>query len=288
MIVDVGIYEMVNMASRFVGVTVVLIAPIKRIKLTYFVLLMFQVLAYLLICATHFSAGLFTVFFPIANVLIGLGTGLYMCPYLLLYQCFKSAEPSGSSANPSTEFEFPRRIKLAFNIWMGLGILGHAYALLLGKWMVDDLELDWVVSLFTFTMIYLLTGILTCVIVPEQRIEMEGEEADMTAGRKVCIVMKTLKDYYRRNASNALLLVEYSFVDNQGAMIVYWMAYFFMRVGFGFNAAWIALGYPIGAAIGSFTTSPLVNAFPSYAPLSVSIILFLVCICNNAFWFIEL
>lgn len=49
---------------------------------------------------------------------------------------------------------------------MGLGILGHAYALLLGRWIVDDLELDWVVSLFVFTMIYFLIGVLTCIVVP--------------------------------------------------------------------------------------------------------------------------
>ena len=45
-------------------------------------------------------------------------------------------------------------------------LLGHAPALLLGKWIIDDLGLHWIISLFTFDMIYLLTGILVCILVP--------------------------------------------------------------------------------------------------------------------------
>ena len=97
-----------------------------------------------------------------------------------------------------------------------------------------------------------------------------------------------LKGYYKRKVSNILVLIEYCFIDNQGAMIVYWMAYFFIRVGFGFNATWVALGYPLGAAVGSFTTSPLVNLFPTYAPLTTSVLLFLVCLLYNMFWLFEL
>ena len=86
---DAGIYEMINMAARFVGVGVVLVSPIKRIKLTYLVFLSFQVVAYLMICAIHFAPSLFDVFFPTANFFIGIGTGIFMFPYLLLYKCFK-------------------------------------------------------------------------------------------------------------------------------------------------------------------------------------------------------
>lgn len=93
-IVDIGIYEMVNMAARFVGVSIVLIAPIRRIKLTCLVLMSLQVFAYLLICITHFFPNLFSAFFPMANVLIGIGTGSFMLPYLLLYICFKDAYAS--------------------------------------------------------------------------------------------------------------------------------------------------------------------------------------------------
>ena len=279
---DVGIYEMVNMAARFIGVGFILVAPIRRVKLTYMLLLGCQVVAYLLICLTHFFPMLFPAFFPLANVLIGLGTGLYMCPYLLLYKSFRAAEEHGHEAG----FEFSDRIKVAFNIWMGLGILGHAYALLLGKWMLADLELDWIISLFTFTMLYLTTGLLTYALVPEQHIDIDNQEAELSIAGKTCLILKMLKGYYKRKASNVLVLVEYCFIDNQGAMIVYWMAYFFIRVGFGFDAPWVALGYPLGAAVGSFTTSPLVNLFPTYAPLTTSILLFLVCLLYNMFWLI--
>lgn len=76
---------MINMAARFVGVAVIVIAPIRRIKLTYFIFLSVQVAAYLMICGMHFSPSSFSVLFPTANFLIGLGTGILMFPYLLLY-----------------------------------------------------------------------------------------------------------------------------------------------------------------------------------------------------------
>ena len=83
---------MINMASRFVGVGIILIAPIRRIKLTYVIFAGLQVLAYLMICSTHFVPVLFTYYFPIANVFIGLGTSVLMFPYLLVYICFRDAE----------------------------------------------------------------------------------------------------------------------------------------------------------------------------------------------------
>lgn len=105
-------------------------------------------------------------------------------------------------------------------------VVGHAYALLLGKWMVDDLQLHWVISLFTFTMIYLLTGILTCIIVPEKTMSKNSNEE--TTGEKICNVLSGLKNYYKRDSSNVLLLLEYCFLDTQGAMSVYWIPFFFM------------------------------------------------------------
>lgn len=87
-----GIYEMINMVSRFFGVAIVIIAPIRRIKLTYLVFVALQIIAYLMICSTYFFPVLFDYFFPIANIMIGLGTGILLFPYLLIYICFKDAE----------------------------------------------------------------------------------------------------------------------------------------------------------------------------------------------------
>lgn len=89
---DFGIYEMINMATRFVGVVFIVIAPIRRIRFTYIIFLSLQILAYLMICITHFFPTLFSAFFPIANILIGFGTGILMFPYLLLYMCFRDAQ----------------------------------------------------------------------------------------------------------------------------------------------------------------------------------------------------
>ena len=73
-----------------------------------------------------------------------------------------------------------------------------------------------------------------------------------------------MKVYYSRNLSNVLLLLEYCFIDNISNMVVYWVPFFFMAVGFGFNATWVALSYPIGVALGSFIISPLLNRFIDY------------------------
>ena len=85
-------------------------------------------------------------------------------------------------------------------------MLGHAYALLLGRWIVSDLGLHWVISLFTFNMIYLLIGVLTCIIVPEKIIELEDEE-EKGVGEKICAILETCKNYYQRRVSNILLTI---------------------------------------------------------------------------------
>lgn len=90
---------MINMAARFIGVAIILFAPIKRIKLTYIVFLSLQVLGYLMICGIHFFPILLGGFFPISNFLIGIGTGIFMFPYLLLYKCFKDEEMKKNQRN---------------------------------------------------------------------------------------------------------------------------------------------------------------------------------------------
>ena len=83
---------MINMIARFVGAAVVLIAPIRRIKLTFEVHLGLQVLGYLLICLTHFFPEIKPFSFPTAYILSGYGSAVNMFPYLLLYKCFLEGE----------------------------------------------------------------------------------------------------------------------------------------------------------------------------------------------------
>ena len=85
-------------------------------------------------------------------------------------------------------------------------MLGHAYSLLLGRWIVSDLGLHWVISLFTFNMIYLLIGVLTCIMVPEKIIELKDEE-EKGVGEKICAILGTCKNYYQRRVSNILLAI---------------------------------------------------------------------------------
>ena len=101
-------------------------------------------------------------------------------------------------------------------------------------------------------------------------------------------MMETLGQYLKRNISNVILIFQYCFIDNQPIMVVYWVPFFFMKSGFGFLATWIAVSYPIGVCLGSFTMTPLVGAFPTRAPILTTLFLLIQTICFLCFWFIEL
>ena len=76
-------------------------------------------------------------------------------------------------------------------------------------------------------------------------------------------MLKIIKEYYKKNASNVLLACEFSFKDSQASLVVFWVFYYFNKTGFEFAATWIAMAYPIGTMIGSFLVNPLLKKCPT-------------------------
>lgn len=87
-------------------------------------------------------------------------------------------------------------------------------------------------------------------------------------------MLKIVKAYYKKNASNVILAAEFSFKDSQTSMIVFWIPYFFRESGFDSTSTWIALTYPVGAMVGSIIMNPLLKKCPEYAPIFTTFLLF--------------
>lgn len=126
-------------------------------------------------------------------------------------------------------------------------------------------------------MAYLISGILTLLLVPESLLERENP--DEVLATKICNMLKIVKAYYKKNASNVILAAEFSVKDSQTSMIVFWIPYFFSHSGFDSASTWIALAYPVGTMIGAFTMNPLLKKCPSYVPIFTTLLLFGECSC---------
>ena len=126
-------------------------------------------------------------------------------------------------------------------------------------------------------MAYLLTGILTYILVPEDFLEANNE--DETIGSKICKMLKIIKAFMKKNVSNILLVFDFCFIDNQTSMIVFWIPHFFRQSGFSYAATWIALTYPAGTMIGSFVVNPLLKKCPKHIPKFTIVLLALEMLC---------
>lgn len=88
---------MITMLSRFVIMMFLLMAPITRVKRTYFIFVVIGVMAFLVIMASHFLPSLKSVLLPIGMAMVGVSRGIYMFPYLLLYESFKEINSESNS-----------------------------------------------------------------------------------------------------------------------------------------------------------------------------------------------
>ena len=183
------------MIGKFIGVFFLVLAPIQRIKKTYFIFLIIQVISYLMLISMHLFPNSMQALFPISMLGIGIGRGIYMFPYLLLFHAFNGHEDA-------TNENYTK-----FNIWYGLMFLGHIWAILIELLLVDTLKLNWSISLLTFTLSYLFTGILTCAFVPESDLDEQENYENETLANKICLIITPLKDYLKRNLSVLFLLI---------------------------------------------------------------------------------
>ena len=84
-------------------------------------------------------------------MLFGLGRGIFIFPYLLLYELFQ-AKSDGT----------------AVNIWYGLTSLGNVLGFMFVSWLLNHRGFLWTSSLLILASIYLISALLTYIIVPEK------------------------------------------------------------------------------------------------------------------------
>ena len=108
----------------------------------------------------HIFPGSYEALFCIGMTGLGLGRGIYMFPYLLMYQNFERLDGEDEEKKATS--------KMLLNIYFGLILLGHTIVIPLTRWFIEDLGVNWAGSMLIFTIIYFLTGVLVCAFIPEQ------------------------------------------------------------------------------------------------------------------------
>lgn len=140
------------MFSRF-AVTIYLILVPSKPKKTYFISCLIQILGFSVICLSYLMPEATTILFILGIIIFGLGRGVFAFPYLLLLPIFNNPEDL-----------------VSINVWMALANLGQAFGTLIGSLVVNILHWKWVYGMLIYSFLYLITGILTYVYIPELNI----------------------------------------------------------------------------------------------------------------------
>ena len=110
----------------------------------------------------------------------------------------------------------------AMNVWLALSNLGDAYGLLISLLVVYGLHWNWSVSMFLYSFLFLVSCFANYFVLEE--VEVEAKDTSHA--------VQTLKDHYTRQASNPLLLCDYLMTSCIRAMFIFWLTYFFDKLGF--------------------------------------------------------
>ena len=79
---------MLNMLGRFVSTIGVVIFPPNKLKLTYFIFVVVETVSTIIVLGMHIFPEHFEVFFAVGMIGLGFGRGIFMFPYLLMYENF--------------------------------------------------------------------------------------------------------------------------------------------------------------------------------------------------------
>ena len=168
---------MLGMIGRFIAVIGLVLFPPQKLKLTYFIFVIVETISTIILLGMHIFPKHYELLFCIGMIGLGIGRGIYTFPYLLLYENYEKLDEDDE--------ERKKNSKMLINIWFGMILLGHAIAIPLTRWFLEDFGLHWTVSMLIFALIYLLTGVLVCAFIPEQLIRREEEEDEKLA-QKLC------------------------------------------------------------------------------------------------------
>ena len=120
----------------------------------------------------------------------------------------------------------------------------------------------------------LLLAILAYALIPEEYLPEEQMGVCEYAGSMVGII----KAYYRRRASNSVNLLEYMFLENQLFILLFWPAYYFNQLGYGYASSTIVAAFPCCAILGVLVCQPVFERFPTHSGLIGCILAGLSCL----------
>ena len=235
---DSGIVDMISMFARLISSFYTLVITSKKINQIYFYSIVIQTGSMILLASSHFFQDISVILFVVGMFGFGLGRGVYSFPYLLLSQFFNQPEDI-----------------CAVNVWFGLGNGGNLYAFLMYIWFTTSYGMHWTVIIIIVAIIYFCLTFLTYKFVPE--VEIQNEQVSVCEG--IWANWAILKEHYRRQVSNVLFCIDFSFQENLLLIFLFWAPYYFMKEGFGEKAALIGICYPAGSLIGSLVLIPAVS-----------------------------
>ena len=76
-------------------------------------------------------------------------------------------------------------------------------------------------------------------------------------------MVSNIKVYYTRKTSNLLNLFDYLFLENQMFILLFWPAYYFNKLGYGYTSSLIVSAFPICVVLGTLICQPLIDKFPT-------------------------
>lgn len=135
--------------------------------------------------------------------------------------------------------------------------------------MLDNFHFSWYASLSIFSFIYFATSIVAYFLVPEEYLPEEQLGPCELASNMIDI----MKVFYKRKVSNVLNLIDFCFLENQMFILLFWLPYYFNKLGYGYSSSYIALAYPICIVFGTIIFHPITEKFPRHNGLINSILI---------------
>ena len=175
---------------------------------------------------------------------------------------------------------------MVFNIWIACTGLGVCIGLLYSGWVLDTLKLHWTISILSSAGIFLVSGILVVVFVPEKN--LENKESQLSLGERTCKILATIKAFYQRKGSNVILLFEYAVQDNITSILEFWGPYYFMIMGFGIKSVWIAIASYFGQCAGGIIFNPIIKCLHLPVKAVTVFFSFTQALCYFLVYFIEM
>ena len=248
---------MLSMVSRVLITTYLTLSPPKALLSTYLNYSLVQLVGYGLVAVGHYLPSFSVPLFHSGMFMFGIGRGVFTFPYIVLARTFD---------RPSDAF--------AVVLWLTLGLVGNNWGVFLETLMEDTLQWSWYAALSVFSLVKLLAAILARITVAEEYLP-DGRREFCDYATSMASIIKV---YYKRRTSNSLNLLEYLFLSNQMLLLLYWPAYYFNQLGYGYASSTIVSVFPFCAALGILLCQPLFERLPAHSGVIAPILVGLSCL----------